>query len=240
MSCTVLGTCATRSASVSHDSLFAGPWNTPSSGNSSNWRVPVLAVAEDFIRGWVTAREVDGLAVSPIDDSARRMRRLLEEAALPTDWVDAVYSDLTQILGEALPSELRGFSRRILEYPIRYSSLHSVGEAFGLSAGALRARFRRRGLPSPAVYHRWFRLLAAARILSDPQETTLTVSFRLGFASDGNFCRWVKATSGLTPSSIRDWNGRLLLLIQLAENCLPEGALVRWESLGGMFLRQVA
>jgi AraC-like DNA-binding protein len=205
-----------------------------------NRRVPIVVVAEDLLQSWDAAREVDGWAIRPVDDSALRLRSLLEETALPTEWVEAVFSDLTQILGESLPSELRGFSRRILEYPIRYSSLNSLAEAVGLSAGALRARFRRRGLPSPAVYHRWVRLLAAARILSDPQETTLTASFRLGFTSDGNFCRWVRATSGLTPSSIRDWNGRLLLLIRLAETCLPEGSLDQWESLDGMFLRQVA
>jgi AraC-like DNA-binding protein len=135
---------------------------------------------------------------------------------------------------------LRGFSRRILEFPIRYASLAAVGEAFGISTGALKARFRRRGLPSPSHYLRWFRLLAAARVLSDPRETTLSASYRLGFESDGNFCRWIRANSGMTPSSLRDWNGRLLLLVRLAESCLPNGALDAWESFGELFLREVA
>ncbi len=202
--------------------------------------VPVLAVAEDVVRGWDSARAADGLAIRRIDDSALRLRGLLEKTALASEAVESVFSDLSQILGGGLPSELRGFSRRILEYPIRYSSLNALGGAFGLSAGALKARFRRRGLPSPSTYHRWFRLLAVSRILSDPGETTLTAAFRMGFASDGNFCRWVRATSGMTPSSVRDWNGRLLLLVRLAEACLPEGSLERWESFGGIFLRQVA
>lgn len=202
--------------------------------------IPVLAIAADGFRGLGAAREAEGLAISRVDDSALRLRGLLEDTAMATGFVEAVFSDLSQIIGGALPPEFRGFSRRMLEYPMRYSSLGSLSGALGLSSGALRARFRRRDLPSPSIYHRWFRLLAAARILGDPRETTLTASSRLGFASDGNFCRWVSATSDLTPSSIRNWNGRLLLLIKLAERCLPEGSLERWESLGGIFLRQVA
>jgi AraC-like DNA-binding protein len=202
--------------------------------------VPILAVSEPTLRSWDAAWEADGLAVNRIDDSALRLRRLMAMAAADSGWVEGVFSDLTDIMGRAPPSELRGFARRILEFPGRYSSLTSLGDAFGLSAGAIKNRFQRRGLPSPSKYLRWFRLLAAARILSDPKETTLTASFRLGFASDGNFCRWVRVNSGLTPSSLRDWNGRLLLLVRLAEECLPDASLDRWRSFGGMFLRQVA
>jgi len=203
-------------------------------------KVPVLAVNEPTRRQWEVAREVDGLAMSRIDDSALRLRRLMEKAAGGSHWVEDVFSDLTHTVNRGLPKEFRGFSRRILEFPIRYSSLTSLGSAFGFSAGALKARFHRRGLPSPSKYLRWLRLLAAARVLSDPDETTLTASFLLGFASDGNFCRWVRATSGLAPSALRDWNGRLLLLVRLADECLGEGSLERWESFGGIFLRQVA
>jgi AraC-like DNA-binding protein len=203
-------------------------------------KIPVLAVGELTLRAWEDAWGADGFAVSRIDDSALRLRTLIEKAAGDSDWVEGVFSDLTHTVGRGLPSELRGFCRRILEYPFRYSSLSSLGEAFGLSAGALKARFRRRGLPSPSRYLRWFRLLTAARVLSDPDETTLTASFRLGFASDGNFCRWVAATSGMTPSALREWNGRLLLLVRLTEECLPSRSLEAWESFGGLFLRQVA
>ena len=34
--------------------------------------------------------------------------------------------------------------------------------------------------------------------------------------------------------------GRLLVLVRLAEECLPEGSLDEWEDLGGLFLREVA
>jgi len=202
--------------------------------------VPVLAVGDPTLRVWEDAWEADGLALSRIDDSALRLRALLEKAAGDSDWVEGIYSDLTHTVGRGLPPEFRGFSRRILEFPFRYSSLAALSEIFGLSVGALKARFRRRGLPSPSRYLRWFRLLSAARVLADSRETTLTASYRLGFASDGNFCRWVSARSGMTPSTLRSWNGRLLLLVRMAEDCLPPSSLDAWESFGGLFLRQVA
>ena len=110
----------------------------------------------------------------------------------------------------------------------------------GLSPGALKARFRRRGLSSPAHYLRWFRLAAGARFLADPRETTLSVSFRLGFTSDGNFCRWVQTTSGLTPSALRAREGPMFLLARLAEECFPGGSVEGWGSLDSLFLREVA
>lgn len=202
--------------------------------------IPTLAVSGPTLRSWEAAWDVQGLAVSRIDDSALRLRHLISRTSIKVDWVEGIFSDLTHTVGRGLPPELRGLSRRIMEFPIRYSSLALLGKAFGLTPGALKARFRRRDLPSPSRYLRWFRLLAAARVLSDPEETTLSASFRLGFASDGNFCRWVRATSGLTPSCLREWNGRLLLLTRLAEECLQVGSLERWESFEGLFRRQVA
>lgn len=202
--------------------------------------VPVLGVEEPILRKWELAWEAEGLALSRIDDSALRLRSLIGKTARDSDWVEGIFSELTQTVGAGLPPALRGFARRILEFPFRYTSLAKLGEVFGLSPGAFKARFRRRGLPSPSRYLRWFRLLAAARVLADAGQTTLTASYRLGFASDGNFCRWVKDTSGLTPSALRGWNGRISLLVRLAEECLPEESIAQWESLGSLFLRQVA
>lgn len=203
-------------------------------------RVPVLTLADRTLRGWRSEWAADGLAVNQVDDAALRLRCLMSEAARKAEWVESVYADLVQTVGRGLPKEFRGFSRRVFESPVRYSTLRSVGEPFGLSAGALKARFRRRGLPSPHQHLSWFRLLAASRVLSDPSETTLSASYRMGFRSDGNFCRWVSSTSGLTPSDLREWNGRLLLLVRMAERFLSVEHLDAWESFRGVFLRQVA
>jgi AraC-like DNA-binding protein len=202
--------------------------------------VPTLAVAEGMLQDWETAWATRGAAVSRIDDSALRLRRLMADAARDPLWIEGVFSDLTHIAGQGLPLELKGFSRRVMEFPARYVSLDRAGDSFGLSPGALKGRFRRRDLPSPSLYLRWFRLLAAGQILSDPTETTLSTSLRMGFASDGNFCRWVTAISGMNPSDLRAWNGRLLLLVRMTEECFPEGALEKWRSLKGLFVRQVA
>jgi len=208
--------------------------------SSMDPEVPVLALTRPTLRGWESAWRAEGLAVLRIDDSALRLRSLIQQTAGSSPWVEGIFADLIQRLGHGLPGELRGFCRRVLEFPARYYSLSQLSEVVGLSSGALKARFRRRGLPSPSRYLRWFRLLAAARILSDPDETILRASFRLGFNSDGNFCRWVQATSGLPPSALRGRSGRMLLLLGLVEECFPEGALRKWRSLGGLFLRDVA
>lgn len=202
--------------------------------------IPALAIGpRDVLHPGARGRG-QGLAISPMDDSALRLRRLIRETSLKPDWVEDTLDDLTRIIGRELPGELKGFSRRVMESPVRYSSLGAVGDVFGLSAGALKARFRRRDLPSPARYLRWFRLLSAGRVLADPEVTTLTAAFRMGFASDGNFCRWVRDASGMNPSALREWDGRMLLLIRLAESCLSATALAGWESFGGLFLRRVA
>lgn len=202
--------------------------------------IPVLELQEPVLRSWWWAWQADGMALTRLEDSALRLRGLIRQTAGGTDWVETLFSDLAKAVGGHLPPELRGFARRVLEFPIRYSRLPSAANLSNLTAGALKARFRRRGLPSPSRYLRWFRLLAAAHLLADPGETTLSVSFRLGFASDGNFCRWVTALSGLSPTDLREWKGRLLLLLRLVEDCFPPGSLESWEALDGLFLREVA
>jgi AraC-like DNA-binding protein len=144
------------------------------------------------------------------------------------------------MLGHRLPSNLRGFARRVMEYPARYSNLGDLEEVTDLSSGALKARFRRRGLPSPVVYLRWFRLTAATHLLSEMGKTTLQASYRMGFSSDGNFCRWIQSVSHLSPSALRPRVGRMHFLHRLARECFPSGSLEAWGRLGDFFLRDVA
>jgi AraC-like DNA-binding protein len=200
----------------------------------------MLAITRATLQGWESARHAQGLAVSRIDDSALRLRALIRTASGSSNWVDGIFADLTLILGRGLPSDFKGFARRVMEYPARYSSLFDLGRILDASPGALKARFRRRGLPSPSTYLRWFRVVAAGRLLADPQQTTLGASFRMGFSSDGNFCRWVQTTSGYPPSALRGREGRMLLLFRLAAETFPPGAMEAWETLGGAFLRKTA
>lgn len=212
------------------------------SGNLEAWkqRVPVLALTRATLKSWKSAWHAQGVAVSRIDDSALRLRGLMRQASGTAGWVDGVFADLILILGRGLPNDFKGFARRVMEYPARYQSLSDLGGFQELSPGALKARFRRRALPSPYTYLRWFRVISAGRLLSDTQQTTLAASFRLGFTSDGNFCRWVQATSGYPPSALRGPEGRMTLLFRLASEGFPEGAMEAWSRLGGVFLRNVA
>ncbi len=203
-------------------------------------RVPLLALTRPTIRSWQTAWQADGLAVSRIDDSALRLRDLMRRTSEKSNWVEGLFADLTLMVGRGLPRNLKGFARRVMEYPARYIALDSLREVTGITSGALKARFRRRGLPSPAVYLRWFRIAAAARILTDHRQTTLTASFRMGFTSDGNFCRWIQANSGFAPSAFRERGTRLSVLVRLTEACLPTGSVDAWEALGRIFVREVA
>lgn len=198
--------------------------------------IPVLGLTGPVLRSRDLGWRSQGLAVGRVDDLAARLRILLARTASTSEWVEGLFADLVLVLGRSLPGEFRGFSRRVLEFPSRYAFLGDLERAAGLTPGALKARFRRRGLPSPSLYLRWFRVWAAARVLSDPAETTLTTAFRLGFSSDGNFCRWVRDVSGLTPSAIRGREGRTLLLLRMTDACFPEDAVERFESLRGLFV----
>ena len=216
-----------------------GAWRRKSPW-SAGGGVPTLVVADSTLKSWEAAWHSDGLAVSRIDDSALRLRSLMRQAGLKGLWVEEFFGELTRVLGRGLPPSLRGFGRRVMEHPTRYVSLGDLGPMAELTPGALKGRFRRRDLPSPAVYLRWFRLAAARHVLGSPQVRTLEASHRLGFTSDGNFCRWVQATSGLAPTALRDPGSRAAFLVRMVETCFPEGSLERWEGLDEVFLRDVA
>ena len=202
--------------------------------------VPVLAVVP-WRRGlWNRSAADAEIALLPLDENIERLRQLIESAAATHTWTDRLLHELGRASGGPLPSGLRGMGRRVLEFPPRYRDLHQLARLSGLTRDALKARFRRRGLPSPFSYLRWFRVLAASRVLSDPTVTTVAAAFRLGFTSSGNLCRSVQATAGLNPSDLRDSESRGKLLARFAEELLGTDL---EEPLGGLtdlFLRSVA
>jgi AraC-like DNA-binding protein len=223
--------------------FVAGPGPVPGFLEDTRARMPdlpSLALGPADLPTLRTAGEHDGLAISQIEDSVHRLRGLIRTTAVTSVWVEGIFADLARIVGHAPPPEFRGFARRVLEYPIRYPSLTEIASVEGLSAGALKGRFRRRDLPGPGRYLRWLRLLAAGRVLSDPEVTTLVASYRLGFSSDGNFCRWVQMVAGMPPSALRGETGRLTLLAKFAGMVVEDRAFERWGSLEGLFLREVA
>lgn len=199
-----------------------------------------VAITQATLRAWEIerrGREVPPLRVDHIADRLAAM--VPRDGGAPT-WADRALADLERAAGARLPSPLRGVGRRVMEFPGHYADLHGLSDVTGMTRGALKARFRRRGLASPIQYVRWFRVLAAAHVLSDRSVTTLEAADRLGFTSGGNFCRTVKAVSGLNSSEIRSGLGWNRLLVTFAWKYLGAEARAGWETLDELFAGAVA
>lgn len=208
--------------------------------SSAMGEVPELVVAEATIDAWERERKCAAIPEPRLDFTADRLRRAIRQEAMPKSWVDVTLADLGRATGRRLPYGLRGLGRRVMEHPGRYADLFSLAELTGLSRAALKARFRRRGLESPYVYLRWFRLIAVGHVLRNPSITTLQAAHELGFRSSGNLCRIFQDVSGLRTVALREPEGWSRLLVTfawlLAEECARDG----WESLEKLFVLDVA
>ena len=202
--------------------------------------IRTLAVTHATLRGWEVDRRGREVPPPRVVHTAERLASLLGPDLHAPTWVDRALADLARAAGARLPVPLRTMGRRVMEFPVHYADLHGLSESTGMSRGALKARFRRRGLPSPSHYVRWFRVLAAAQILSDRSVTTLEAAHRLGFTTGGNFCRTVKSVTGCTSSEIRSVLGWNRLLVTFAWRSLGPGARAAWDTLGDLFEREVA
>jgi AraC-like DNA-binding protein len=201
---------------------------------------PVLDLDDATLRRWEVERRTEDMPAPKLDFFVRRLSTLIEPTPERSSWVDAALADLSRAAGARLPLPLRSFARRVLEFPTRYTSLHAIANACELSRGALKARFRRRGLASPSVYLRWLRLMAAAQVLSDRSVTVASAAHRLGFTSDGNLCRMMAALAQITPTEVRTVRGWNRLLITFAWAHLTPAALDAWAQVGPLFQRRVA
>jgi len=192
---------------------------------------PVLEVDGATLRRWEAERRSNDLPPTRLDFATQRLRALIESTALERTWVDGALADLARAAGTQLPGPLRSFARRILEFPVHYTTLHAVSDVCGLSRGALKARFRRRALDSPYTYQRWFRIMAVANLLSDRKITVAVAARRMGFTSDGNLCRMMATVCGMTPTELRTVHGWNRLLISFAWLHLTPEALEAWSDL---------
>jgi AraC-like DNA-binding protein len=201
---------------------------------------PVLILSSALLARWEEERRGDPGGVARIEWMGARIRDLVAREASEVSWVDRALSDLGRAAGMPLPPALRGFGRRVLEFPSHYDDLHPLADANGLSRGALKARFRRRGLPSPYSYLRWFRAMAVAYALSDRAVTVAQVASRLGYTSDGNLCRSMLSLTRLTPTEARTLHGWNRLLISFAWTHLGPGALEAWRAMDDLFVTRAA
>jgi AraC-like DNA-binding protein len=202
--------------------------------------ISVLDLDDVRLARWEAERRTEELPLPRLDFLTRRLSVLIERSAHDASWVDAALADLSRAAGARLPLPLRAFARRVLEFPIHYTSLHPLAKACGLSRGALKARFRRRGLDSPSTYLRWLRIIAVAKVLSDRSVTVAAAAARLGFTSDGNLCRMMASMTRLTPTEVRTIRGWNTLLIGFAWAHLTPEHLDAWAGLDGLFERRVA
>lgn len=198
-------------------------------------RVPELYVPPDLLRAWEHDRRRSEVPELRIDDLARRVGAAIQEVAIESTWVDRLLADLARSVGAPLPLSLRAFTRHALELPCRYTDLSAISGAAGLSRGALKARFRRKDLDSPFTYLRWLRTFAVAEALADPDVTVAAAARSLGFTSDTNMCRMVKALTGATPGSLRDAGARRRLRGTFVHRHLGKEALAGWARLEGLF-----
>jgi AraC-like DNA-binding protein len=195
----------------------------------------VLDVDDAMLRRWERDRLDRELPRSRADDLAARLAVVMAPTASEATWVDRAMAELARAAGTRLPVPLRTFARRVLEFPAYYRTLEPLAAACGTSPGALKARFRRRGLPSPSIHLRWLRTLAVAELMADPSVTVAVAARRLGFTSDGNLCRTMANATGMAPTELRSPSGRLRLLTTFAGHHLGSEELGGWAGLHELF-----
>jgi len=202
--------------------------------------VPTILLDRSLLSRWEAERRLDELPRPRVEYFTRRLEIMMARAPSTGTWVDFTLADLGRVAGRPLPFALRAFGRRVMEFPTRYQSLHSIADLCDASRGALKARFRRRGLSSPYTYLRWFRLLAVARTLSDADVSVARAAELRGFTSGGNLCRTIRQLSDLAPTELRSHSGRNRLLLTFAARHLSHDALLAWSDLEDLFVRRAA
>ena len=202
--------------------------------------LPVLVLGGALVRSWELDRLALDVPAPRLEYLTARVRHAMDDHEYGVSWVDRTLADLSKAAGTPLPGPLRAFGRRILEFPTHYHDLHAMAQASHLSRGALKARFRRRGLESPYTYLRWFRMMAVAYLLSDREVTVAQAAYRLGFTSDGNLCRAMVSLTGLTPTEVRTPRGWNRMLIAFAWTYLTGSSLDAWRGFHELFGRRAA
>ena len=200
--------------------------------------IRVLDLDDVLLGRWQAERRTDELLVPRLEHLTRRLRVLVERPAVEATWADSALAELSRAAGRQLPPPLRAFARRVFEFPSRYTTLHDLAGACALSRGALKARFRRRGLASPYTYLRWFRIMAAAEVLSDRGVSVAKAAHRVGFTSSGNLCRGIADLADTTPTELRTVTGWNRLVVRFAWIHLDADALDAWSTLPELFPRR--
>ena len=202
--------------------------------------LPTIALTRTMLSEWDRAWRSEGGGYSRAADAGRRLAGLVHLSSGSPRWVEDVFRHLSSATGGALPLAFRSFTRRILEFPRRYHDLHSVADLSGCSRDALKARFRRRDLPSPSRYLRWLRTIAVGYALGEDGATTASVAHRFGYSSGGNLCRSVQGLVDHTTLELREPVARSRLMLRFATELLDDDRLAGWRHLEELFVRRAA
>ncbi len=202
--------------------------------------LPTIALTRGLLRQWESSWRSRGDTVARIDDASARLRTVIHLSARHPRWVDEVFRSLISASGQPLSPAFKGFARRILEFPRRYNDLHGISLLTGHTRDAVKARFRRREMPSPSLYLRWLRTIAVAYALAEPGATTAAVAYRFGYSSGGNLCRSISGIVDMTTVELRTPLGRSKLLLRFTADMLKPQYLLEWSDFGPMFLRGAA
>lgn len=189
----------------------------------------VLAVDSRLTARWEALWRAHEVPPARTPFLARQLAPLL--LPLRPLWPDPILTWMKESVGRSLPESLQGFLRRVLEDPSGYTDLQAIEARAGISAGALKGRFRRRDLPSPFDYLRWARVLAAAHLLKNPKRSVATTARLLGMGTSGNLCRYTLTTTGLSPGHFRTPGGRETLHLAFRWRLLALEALHEWDDL---------
>jgi len=200
--------------------------------------VRLMHLRDADLERWEGERRSAELPPTRLDYMTERLGRAIEASVSDRSWIDTALAELSRAAGRRLPTPLRGFGRRVLEFPSHYTTLYPLANVCGMSRGALKARFRRRELSTPSTYLRWFRLMAVAHVLADREVTVEQAASRLGFTSDGNLCRMMWTVVEMTPTELRSLKGWNRLLITFAWLHLSPDHLEGWSTLDELFERR--
>lgn len=198
--------------------------------------VPVVRVGRAEIERWESQRRERVPPPSRTRFYGAQLRRMLPE--VQPSWVDRLLSAFTRAAGRSLPLSFRAVARRVLEDPARYTTLEGLVPVMRISSPALRARFRRRELPSPLEYLRWLRLLAVVHHLQTTPHSVSNTAVHLGFHSSGNLARFTRSICGRTPAALRGPGIRAELTVEVSARLFQRTDFDRWDSLDQLFPRE--
>jgi AraC-like DNA-binding protein len=102
------------------------------------------------------------------------------------------------------PHGTRVFFRRLVRSAPHTTNMRQFARELATSAGALKSRFSRAGLPSPRQYLAGVRLLYASALLSETHAPLAPVVAALGYSSPEHFRQHVRTVTGMSAYELEN------------------------------------